>query len=38
MKATCIWLIVLIPLAWGVSRSIEKSRPLFNRTVDATND
>ena len=30
LKAVLIWLAVLIPLAWGVSRSLEKARPLFH--------
>lgn len=30
MKAALIWLLVLIPLAWGVGKSIQKSLPLFS--------
>ena len=29
LKAVLIWLAVLIPLDWGVSRSLAKARPLF---------
>ena len=30
MKAALIWLVVAIPLAWGVAKSVEKARPLFS--------
>ncbi|WP_425440079.1 MFS transporter small subunit [Prosthecobacter debontii] len=29
MKAVLIWLIVILPLSWGVTRSVQKSLPLF---------
>lgn len=29
MKALLIWLVVILPLAWGVAQSVEKARPLF---------
>jgi hypothetical protein len=29
MKTLCIWLAVAIPLAWGVTKSVQKSLPLF---------
>jgi hypothetical protein len=29
MKAILIWVIVAIPLAWGVTKSVQKSLPLF---------
>ena len=29
MKAMLIWLVVAVPLAWGVAKSVEKARPLF---------
>ena len=29
MKAVLIWLIVVAPLAWGVTKSLQKSLPLF---------
>lgn len=30
MKAALIWLVVAVPLAWGVAKSVEKARPLFS--------
>lgn len=29
MKAVLIWIIVATPLAWGVTKSVQKSLPLF---------
>ena len=29
MKALLIWLLVAAPLAWGVTKSLQKSMPLF---------
>lgn len=29
MKAALIWLVVILPLAWGVTQSVKKARPLF---------
>ena len=29
MKAVVIWLVVVIPLSWGVTKSVQKSLPLF---------
>jgi hypothetical protein len=29
LKAALIWLLVLVPLGWGVWKSVEKSMPLF---------
>lgn len=29
MKTLCIWLAVVVPLAWGVTKSVQKSLPLF---------
>lgn len=29
MKAFVIWIIVVAPLAWGVTKSVQKSLPLF---------
>ena len=29
MKAVLIWIIVVAPLAWGVTKSVQKSLPLF---------
>ncbi len=29
MKAVLIWLLVILPLAWGVTQSVKKSLPLF---------
>jgi heme exporter protein D len=30
MKAAFVWLVVAIPLAWGVAKSVKKARPLFS--------
>ena len=37
MKALLIWIIVVTPLAWGVTKSVQKSLPLFlgDTTVEA---
>lgn len=35
MKATLIWLVVAVPLAWGVAKSVEKARPLFSSPAAA---
>lgn len=29
MKVLVVWLVVLLPLGWGVARSVQKSLPLF---------
>ncbi|MEO6244210.1 MAG: oxalate:formate antiporter [Opitutaceae bacterium] len=29
MKLLCYWLLVAIPLGWGVTKSVQKSLPLF---------
>lgn len=29
MKAILIWILVATPLAWGVTKSVQKSLPLF---------
>jgi hypothetical protein len=29
MKAVLIWLLVIIPLTWGVTQSVKKAMPLF---------
>jgi hypothetical protein len=29
MKAILIWLIVILPLSWGITKSVQKSLPLF---------
>lgn len=29
LKAGLLWLLVLVPLGWGVWKSVEKSMPLF---------
>jgi hypothetical protein len=29
MKTLLIWLLVALPLGWGVTKSVEKSLPLF---------
>jgi ABC-type spermidine/putrescine transport system permease subunit I len=33
MKAMIIWLVVAVPLAWGVAKSVEKARPLFSSST-----
>ncbi len=30
MKAILIWLLVILPLAWGVTQSVKKAKPLFS--------
>jgi hypothetical protein len=30
MKAAFIWLAVILPLAWGVTKSVDKAKPLFS--------
>lgn len=34
MKAVLTWLIVIVPLSWGVTKSVQKSLPLFG--IEAT--
>jgi hypothetical protein len=29
MKAVLIWLLVIVPLTWGVTQSVKKAMPLF---------
>ncbi len=29
MKALLTWLLVIVPLGWGVTKSVQKSLPLF---------
>lgn len=29
MKVILAWIVVIVPLAWGVTKSVEKSLPLF---------
>jgi hypothetical protein len=36
MKLLLIWIIVGIPLAWGVMQSVKKSMPLFSPPAAAT--
>lgn len=33
LKLIIVWLMVAIPLGWGVAKSLRKSRPLFSGTV-----
>ena len=33
MKAVLIWLLVIVPLTWGVTQSVKKAMPLFTGTV-----
>ena len=35
MKLALAWIVVIIPLAWGVSESVKKSLPLFQSTKPA---
>ena len=35
MKAALIWLVVALPLAWGVAKSVEKARPLISGAAAA---
>ena len=30
LKLTVLWLLVAIPLGWGVAKSVQKSLPLFS--------
>ena len=34
-RAVMLWLLVLVPLGWGVWRSVEKSMPLFREVPPA---
>jgi len=36
MKAVLIWLVVAVPLAWGVAKSVEKARPLFSGSTESS--
>ena len=29
LKLVIVWLLVALPLGWGVAKSVRKSRPLF---------
>lgn len=31
MKTLLIWLLVILPLGWGVTKSVQKSLPLFSQ-------
>ena len=33
MKPLLIWLIVILPLTWGVTKSVQKSLPLFHNSL-----
>lgn len=35
MKLLLVWLFVVVPLAWGVMKSVEKSKPLFSNGAPA---
>ena len=35
MKAVLIWLLVIIPLTWGVTQSVKKVMPLFQSGIAA---
>jgi hypothetical protein len=35
MKAVLIWLLVIIPLSWGVTQSVKKAIPLFHADAPA---
>lgn len=32
MKPLLIWLIVILPLTWGITKSVQKSLPLFRNS------
>ncbi len=34
MKAGLIWLLVLLPLAWGVTQSVKKALPLIRAEAE----
>lgn len=36
MKLVLAWLFVIIPLGWGVTKSVYKSMPLFGVSAPAT--
>lgn len=33
MKSLLTWLLVIVPLSWGVTKSVQKSLPLFRGEV-----
>jgi hypothetical protein len=33
LKLIILWLLVALPLGWGVAKSMQKSRPLFAGTT-----
>lgn len=35
MKLVLTWLVVILPLSWGVKKSVEKSMPLFGVNAPA---
>lgn len=35
MKVIVIWLMVALPLGWGVMQSVKKAMPLFQRSSGA---
>ena len=35
MKLLLVWLLVAIPLGWGVTKSVQKSLPLFRSDTKA---
>ena len=36
IKLAVVWILVLVPLTWGVVKSVEKSLPLFERSSAET--
>lgn len=36
LAITLAWVVVLLPLGWGVYQSVVKSRPLFTRAAQAS--
>jgi hypothetical protein len=37
LRLIAAWVLVGLPLAWGVARSVQKSRPLFSAQSSSTN-
>ncbi len=35
LKAVLAWLFVILPLAWGVTQSVQKAVPLFRPETEA---
>ena len=35
LKLVIVWLVIALPLGWGVAKSLQKSRPLFGGGITA---